>query len=355
LLIPVYHGTMSGSDPEDVDDRSDDVGESSRDSARDPPPEDEDVDGSNREATSTSDGVDSPTTPVQTDTGATDETSPVSSSRTDGGADDDVTIEDDGVFRWFFDSNDGTVVLVRDVLSSVAIVAVIGLLLFGISGIWPPLVAVESGSMEPNMERGDLIFVVADDRFVGDDPAGGTGVVPLDTGEDNGHDKFGKPGDVVIFQPNGDEFRTPVIHRAHFWVEEGEDWVDTQADEEYVGGATCDQIETCPASHDGFVTKGDANPYYDQYQRGADTDVVQPQWISGKASFRIPWLGYVRLTFDSIMGGFLAPQPSIGQLSGAAGPSGLSDEAIAGAGLGATGVAATGTGIAVAAGRFRRR
>jgi signal peptidase I len=342
---------MSGSDPEDVDDRSDDVGESSREPARDP--SSEDVDGSSADATS-----ESPLGPSRE--GApnrerADKGEAIGESRTDGGANDDVTIEDDGVIRWFFRSNDGTVVLVRDVLSSVAIVAVVGLLLFGISGIWPPLVAVESGSMEPNMERGDLIFVVADDRFVGDDPAGGTGVVPLEAGEENGHDTFGKPGDVIIFEPNGDEFRTPVIHRAHFWVEEGEDWVETQADEEYVGGASCEQIQTCPASHDGFITKGDANPYYDQYQRGADTDVVSPEWISGKASFRIPWLGYVRLTFDSIMGGFLAPQPTLEGAPGATGGSfGLSDEAVAGAGLGVTGVAATGAGLAVAAGRSRR-
>lgn len=82
----------------------------------------------------------------------------------------DVTIADDGYVRWFLNTNDERVAITRDIVSSVAIVAVIGLLLFTVSGVWPPLVAVESGSMEPNMERGDLIFVVDDDRFVGDEP-----------------------------------------------------------------------------------------------------------------------------------------------------------------------------------------
>ncbi|AXR76357.1 S26 family signal peptidase [Natrarchaeobaculum sulfurireducens] len=218
-----------------------------------------------------------------------------------------VTIEDDGVVRWFLRSDDDTIVLVRDVVSSVAIVAVIGLLLFGVSGIWPPLVAVESGSMEPNMERGDLIFVVDTDRFVGDDPVEGTGVVPLEHAERNGDESFGKSGDVIVFKPNGDGHETPVIHRAHYWVEEGDNWVDEQADEEVIGDATCDDVPTCPANRDGFITKGDANGGYDQYRGGAQTDVVEPDWVTGKAQYRIPWLGYVRLFFDGLFSGLIAP------------------------------------------------
>lgn len=268
-----------------------------------------------------------------------------------GSEGDDVTIEDDGVVRWFFGTDDDSVVLVRDVLSSVAIVAVIGLLLFGVSGVWPPLVAVESGSMEPNMEVGDLIFVVADDRFVDDEATGDTGIVTQENGDD--HQKFGEGGDVVVFEPDGQAHQTPVIHRAHFWVEEGENWVDTKAEPEYLDGASCDQLRTCPATHDGFVTKGDANPYYDQYQRGgANTDVVRPGWITGKASFRIPWLGYVRLAFDSIMGGVLAPQPGLETVAGATGTGApLSSAEAIGAGVGS--VAATGAGAAAVVGRRR--
>ncbi|OIB55523.1 S26 family signal peptidase [Natrialba sp. SSL1] len=260
---------------------------------------------------------------------------------------DRVTIEDDGVIRWFLRSNDGTVVIVRDILSSVAIVAAIGLLLFAVSGIWPPLVAVESGSMEPNMERGDLIFVVDDDRFVGDDPADETGVVTLENGQDGGHEKFGEPGDVIVFMPDGDTGQTPVIHRAHFWVDEGENWVDTKANEEIVGGATCDQVRTCPAPHDGFVTMGDNNNGYDQYQGGAATTIVHPDWVTGKAMFRIPWLGHIRLAFDEFFGGMLGPI--------APGATGLIDGELlnlmstAGIGVGAS----AGLGVAAAAHRFR--
>ena len=216
---------------------------------------------------------------------------------------DHVTIEDDGVVRWFLKTDHGTVVAVRDVLSSVALVALIGLILFGVSGIWPPMVAVESGSMEPNMERGDMIFVVDTDRFVGDGAVEGTGIVTHETGLENDHDKFGDHGDVIIFRPNGDPTETPVIHRAHYWVEEGDDWVDEQADASNLNGADCDELpQSCPAPHDGFVTKGDANHGYDQWRTGADTTVVKPEWTTGKAMFRIPLLGHVRLQFERIFG-----------------------------------------------------
>ncbi|WP_276255076.1 S26 family signal peptidase [Halomontanus rarus] len=221
-----------------------------------------------------------------------------------------VTIEDDGIVRWFFKTNDGTVVAIRDVLSSVAVVALIGLVLFGISGVWPPLVAVESGSMQPNMKTGDLIFVVDEGRFVGDDPTGDTGVVTYADGADSGHEKFGEPGDVIIFAPNGNEFETPVIHRARFWVDEDDNWVEEQANPDYLNGATsCERLSTCEANHDGFVTKGDWNDGYDQVAGGADTDVVRSEWITGKGMFRIPWLGHVRLTFDKYLA--TGPEPGV--------------------------------------------
>lgn len=345
---------MSGPDPGDVDDSSDNTGESSR---HDPHDDRSDGTGDPDHGRASSPDRNETTTDAtrQDRPGGDQGNAPARSERADSGDGATVSIEDDGVLRWFLKTDDDSAVLVRDVLGSVAIVVVVGLLLFAVSGIWPPLVAVESGSMEPNMEKGDLVFVVADDRFVGDDPAGETGVVTLEDGQD--HEKFGKSGDVIIFKPNGNEFQTPVIHRAHFWVDEGENWVDTKADEEYVAGASCNEIQTCPASHDGFITKGDANPYYDQYQQGpgAQTDVVQPEWVTGKATFRIPWLGYVRLTFDSILGELVAPQPTIETVSSPLGNGpGVSDERVVVGGIGATGVAATGAGVAMAAGRFHR-
>ncbi|WP_247003508.1 S26 family signal peptidase [Halosolutus gelatinilyticus] len=271
-----------------------------------------------------------------------------------GAGTDEVTIAEVGIVRWFLRTDDESVVLARDILSSVALVALIGLLLFGISGIWPPLVAVESGSMEPNMQEGDLIFIVDDDRFVGDDPIDGTGIVTRETGQDSGHEKFSQPGDVIVFKPDGSDRRTPVIHRAHFWVEKGENWVDTKANQKYLGGATCAEVQACPAPHDGFVTKGDDNMGYDQHYGGAQTNIVKPEWVTGKAMFRIPYLGHIRLAFDSIFGMTAPTSPSI--INSIAIEPGLSAGSGQGPGLaGPAGAAATATTGATAAAAITRR
>ena len=219
------------------------------------------------------------------------------------GESDPVTISSDGVLRWFLRSEDTVVAWIRDLVVSVGIVALIALILFGMSGVWPPLVAVESGSMEPGMQRGDMIFVVEPDRFVSDGAIGDTGVVTYENGSEHGHSAFGNPGDVIIFRPDGSETATPVIHRAHYWVEEGENWVDERADDRLTNGNSCDAVDACPAPHDGFITHGDANGAYDQIGQtdGADTTVVEPEWIEGKAHYRIPLLGHIRLTLDDVL------------------------------------------------------
>ena len=219
-----------------------------------------------------------------------------------------VSIEDDGVVRWFLRTEEGSVVYVRDLAVSVLAVGLIALILFGISGVWPPLVAVESGSMEDNMHRGDMIFVVDEDRFVGDNPVEGTGIVTAEAGTESGHSKFGQPGDVIIFRPDGNDGATPVIHRAGFWVEEGQNWIDDgPADPTLLNDNECEDLRSCPATHDGFITIGDANSGYDQAGSGANTDVVRPEWVEGKGMLRIPWLGYVRLTIDEVLVGGPSP------------------------------------------------
>ena len=222
-------------------------------------------------------------------------------SRASARSGDAVTIEDDGLVRWLLETDDRTGTAVRDLATIIAIIAVVGSLLFGVSGTWPSLVAVESGSMEPHIEQGDLVFIVDEGRFVSDGAVTGTDIVTAQRGHDSGYDRFETAGDVIIFLPNGDPTKTPTIHRAQFRVEQGERWVETKANPAYLNGATCADIASCPAPHDGFITKGDANPVYDQLPRsGAETTVVSAEWITGKALVRVPWVGRVRLAVDSV-------------------------------------------------------
>ncbi|MFC7075077.1 S26 family signal peptidase [Haloarcula halophila] len=181
----------------------------------------------------------------------------------------------------------------RDILSSVTAVVMVGLFLFAVSGLWPPLVAIESPSMEPNIETGDMVFVMAEDRFPTENAS--HGVVTAATGANTGYDRFGRGGDVIVYEPNGNERRTPVIHRAMLWVDAGENWYD-RADEDDLGTAdSCADLRYCPAPHAGFITKGDYNGGYDQLGQRAISEPVRPEWVIGTAETRVPKLGWVSL------------------------------------------------------------
>ena len=207
--------------------------------------------------------------------------------------------------RWVWHTDHAAVSMVRELALSVAIVLVIALILFAASGVWPPLVAVESDSMEPQIMTGDLVFIVEPDRYAATGAIDGTGVVPADIAKTHGHESFDGPGDVIVFAPNGDDDVTPVIHRAHLWVTEGENWYD-RADSALIGEADdCDELNNCPAPHDGFITHGDNNQRYDQVQ--SQSTPVKGDWVIARGHIRVPWVGHVRLWLTELVGVALPP------------------------------------------------
>jgi len=232
--------------------------------------------------------------------------------RSDGAATDGGEREEGtgplALVRRFRQSDNEVVVFVREMLSSAAIVLVIGLLLFAISGIWPPMVAIESGSMEPQMQKGDLVFIMDKGRLVPDAAQAGTGVVTYQAGQEAGYESFNDHGDVIIYEPGGREYQTPIIHRAMFWVEEGDNWYD-EAEKRHISADSCEELTNCPAPNSGFITKGDNNQFYDQSDSmGPISDPVKPSWVRGTAEVRVPWLGWVRLQFSGAA--YVAPTAS---------------------------------------------
>ena len=215
-----------------------------------------------------------------------------------------------GLLYRFRHDREGILMWIREMLSSVAIVLVIGLILFGVSGVWPPMVAVESGSMEPNMEVGDLVFVTEPGRLAPDAADNDIGVVTHEAGEAADYRTFGSYGSVVIYRPPG-RTASPIIHRAMFHVEEGENWYD-RADDRYHSAAGCGDLTHCPAPHDGFITLGDNNAEYDQASGLAAP--VRADWVTGVARVRVPYLGYVRLiaTGQAEPGDVLATSVAVG-------------------------------------------
>jgi len=214
---------------------------------------------------------------------------------------DDSGGRDRGAVGWLLRGGGTGATFLREFLGSVAVVLVVGMLLFAISGVWPPMVAVKSGSMEPDMQRGDLVFVMDENRFPPEVSVEGTGIATYDSAAETGYRRFGQRGDVIIYRQNGNRRTTPIIHRARFWVNNGENWYD-RANESFVNGEDCEAIRNCPAPHAGFITKGDNNDRYDQVS--GISEPVKPEWVKGTAELRIPWLGHVRLELSE----FLVPR-----------------------------------------------
>ncbi len=174
----------------------------------------------------------------------------------------------------FRESDHPAVSLARDLLWVVCVVGGIALLLFLASGTWPAVVAVESGSMLPEMQIGDLVFVVAEDRF--------GPLITSEEGIESGHISFGHPGDVIIFRPNGDDGIHPIIHRALLRID----------------AETAGEMLNFPNPHGGIITQGDNNPVIDQVTTHPGIGRIEPvrdEWIIGKAVFSIPLVGYLPL------------------------------------------------------------
>ena len=189
----------------------------------------------------------------------------------------------------FKTSEDTKVVYAREISYVLGTVALIVAILYLICGTWPAIVTIESESMVPHMNVGDLVLVVAYDRY-------GT-LQSYAEGEQTGYGRFGLPGDVIIYRPNGDRKLHPIIHRALSWTEEGEKHIfysDTRA-VEYV------------AQNAGYITKGDHNPIEDQVgwdnyrSLGSPILPVEKQWIVGKAYAKVPYVGYLPLHLKEVI------------------------------------------------------
>ncbi len=168
--------------------------------------------------------------------------------------------------RWFS--------LVRDIVVALLIVALVMSVVYAYSGTVTPLVAVESGSMEPHINIGDVVLIKRP-----------TDVVTYNEGKVTNYQSFGNYGDVIVYRPNGDASMTPIIHRAMDWVNAGDTLPNGQK-----------------AEHSGYITKGDNNVEIDQPSLFSGTprlEPVKPEWIIGVAKFSAPGLGFFRLALPN--------------------------------------------------------
>ncbi|MFQ3475950.1 S26 family signal peptidase [Halonotius sp. F2-221B] len=207
-------------------------------------------------------------------------------------------------------ADDGPLLFLRELLLSLSIVAAIGLVLFAATGVWPPMVAVESNSMDPNINKYDLVVVSEPGRFAPGE-ANDQGLVMADT-SDTSYESFNQPGSVIVYDYPG-RVGSPIIHRVRFRVEAGENWYD-RTSPDAVDAESCAELTNCPAPHAGYITKGDNNQRYDQANGVAP--VVKSEWVNGVARFRIPYLGRLRLAllgtgYSGGMSGTVSPGSGI--------------------------------------------
>lgn len=233
----------------------------------------------------------------------------------------------------FLNSEERRFVVGREIATGVLVVLLVLTVLWGYTGQpvgRSPIVVVESGSMMHcsngigiefgrdcdsafarlgTIDPGDLILVKDVD-----------GPGDIDVKADGGKSRYGGPGDVIVFRPDGLTSRTPVIHRALFYLEVNSDDTFTVAalgldhvtdlDDPRLQelGLTTGYASTLRDSRltpfcgppgparSGFITRGDNNPGADQ---GAHSGIancpVQARWILGEARGQVPWLGLVKL------------------------------------------------------------
>ncbi|MEA1864419.1 MAG: signal peptidase I, partial [Euryarchaeota archaeon] len=184
----------------------------------------------------------------------------------------------------FYQSDNPRAEVLRDVIAVAKILIVFAILSQLVFGMWTPMRAIESGSMEPHMKVGDIVFIQDLSR---------TSIVTYQEGAADDYKSFGEFGNVILYRKYGRNDETPIIHRAMYYVDAGEPMWERGP----------------PALHAGYITKGDHNPYNDQYLRIC-TEPIREEWVIGVSRFRVPYAGYVRLAFSRVIQMFKGEQPN---------------------------------------------
>jgi len=241
------------------------------------------------------------------------------------------------LFIRFWKTDNSKISLVRDVLVAFLLVLIILTSLWAYTGQWfgAPMVAVESGSMEHfnppfgrlgTIDAGDMVLLVKVDSKDDVVPRGSEFYGAL-AEENSAHLNYGDYGDVIVYRPLGDETTDQIIHRAICWVEYHEEYGtytveaygiynDSKIDIGVLG------LSNYKPSNSGFITKGD-NPLSNTQAEQASfnspfcicKEPVKIEWISGKASGEIPWIGTINLFFNDLVNGELfGSQSTVGNV-----------------------------------------
>src|SRR3972149_6736684 len=99
------------------------------------------------------------------------------------------------------------------------VVALVMAALFAYTGVWPPMVVVESASMQHSNTESFVGVIDTGDLVLVQGVAAAGDVVTYIEGRATGHSTYGDYGDVIVFiKPGAASASTPLIHRAMAYV-----------------------------------------------------------------------------------------------------------------------------------------
>lgn len=228
--------------------------------------------------------------------------------------------------------------LLQDVIVALVVVAVVLLALWGYGGRWPPMVVVESESMQHSHDLSHVSVIDTGDLTLVRTLEKAGRVTTWVEGRERGYRTYDEYGDVIIYHKNGLDQTTPIIHRAIVRIEwnAGTNSFDvpslgiSDVDDSFViegfhtyhtGELQVVDLEINVAKiinnfkgnprgepHGGIITKGDHNHEVDQVSLPAWTaggappdgvstlvEPVKDGWIVGVARGEIPWFGLIKL------------------------------------------------------------
>jgi signal peptidase I len=232
--------------------------------------------------------------------------------------------------------------LARDGLIALAIVAIVLGILYAYAGVWPPLVVVESESMQHSGSESSLGVIDTGDMVFQQQAPTRESIITYVEGRASGYAAYGDFGDVIIFrQPRS---AVPIIHRAILYATfevytvnftehtaadvpdllnlPPSEWSATNRD-----GATTEPYNLtsltirdmglkrdtdltitfdrfAKENRSGFITMGDNNLRVQCVaQPNCDAGYDYPfvprvQDVQGRARGEIPWLGLLKLTLQ---------------------------------------------------------
>ncbi len=229
---------------------------------------------------------------------------------------------------------------VKGLIIALVVVAVIMASLYAYTGKWPPLVVVESDSMQHSddqsfigvIDTGDLVLVKQTES---------DHIVTYLQGQSSGYQTYGEYGDVIIYERYGNPAYKSIIHRAICRVEYNETgggfdvpelanipqsqwkvlgsgeqvWWNLEGTVEIydIGyekvtiqldlGAMLAYFESRGRDpHGGFITLGDHNWAYQGSnkvglydQMAICREPIQGDWVDGVARGELPWFGLLKL------------------------------------------------------------